>query len=114
MEKDDRIKAEISRLLKNYKDLPENKRTLALPLIERSAFMKIELEDLEEFLQKNGWSELFQQSDKVPAYQRARPEGNTYLTLNANYQKITNQLDKMLPNSSADESDELAVFLGKK
>lgn len=114
MEKDKRIKNEIERHSTYYADLPADKKALSETLIKRASFMRIELEDLEDYLKINGWSELFQQSEKVPAYMRARPEGNTYITLNANYQKIMKQLEQLLPVNADVDSNEMIGFLGSK
>ena len=95
--KETRIKAEKERLLEIYQELPQKKAELAIGLIERAAFMRVECEDLEVDLRENGWTELFQQSEKMEPYDRARPQGQSYQTLNANYQKIIKQLDAMLP-----------------
>lgn len=95
--KETRIKAEKERLLEIYRELPQKKAELAIGLIERAAFMRVECEDLEVDLRENGWTELFQQSEKMEPYDRARPQGQSYQTLNANYQKIIKQLDAMLP-----------------
>lgn len=94
--KKSRVSAEKKRLAQLYADLPENKKHLAAGLIERAAFMRVELEDLEAFLAENGWTELFSQGNQDP-YDRARPQGQTYNTMNANYQKIIKQLDALLP-----------------
>lgn len=98
--KKNRIKAEKARLEKNYAELTDTKKQLAEGLIERAAFMRVELEDLEEFLSENGWTELFSQGNQEP-YDRARPQGQTYNTMNANYQKIIKQLDALLPKEEA-------------
>lgn len=95
--KEERIRSEKNRLNKLFKELPEKKKKLAIGLIERAAFMRVECEDLEVDLRENGWTELFQQSEKMEPYDRARPQGQSYQTLNANYQKIIKQLDAMLP-----------------
>ena len=95
--KETRIKAEKERLLEIYRELPQKKAELAIGLIERAAFMRVECEDLEADLRENGWTEPFQQSEKMEPYDRARPQGQSYQTLNANYQKIIKQLDAMLP-----------------
>lgn len=95
--KETRIKAEKERLLEIYQELPQKKAELAIGLIERAAFMRVECEDLEADLRENGWTEPFQQSEKMEPYDRARPQGQSYQTLNANYQKIIKQLDAMLP-----------------
>lgn len=95
--KETRIKAEKERLLEIYQELPQKKAELAIGLIERAAFMRVECEDLEADLRENGWTEPFQQSEKMEPYDRARPQGQSYQTLNSNYQKIIKQLDAMLP-----------------
>lgn len=114
MEKERRIKKEVSRLKKLYNGLDSDTMEIAKKLIERAAFMAVELEDLEVYLAENGWAGEFRQSDKVPAYNRARPEGQTYNTLNANYQKIMKQLNDLLPSKSdADAAKELLDFVAE-
>ena len=98
--KPNRIKAEEERLRRNYAELPDAKKQIAEGLIARAAFMRVELEDLEEDLTENGWTEKFSQGDQEP-YDRARPQGQTYHTMNANYQKIIKQLDSMLPKEDS-------------
>lgn len=93
--KKNRIKDEQTRLNNLYSELPQEKKMIAEGLIERAAFMRVELDELETDLQKNGWTEPFSQGG--PTYDRARPQGQSYNTLNANYQKIMKQLDAMLP-----------------
>ena len=95
--KEERIRGEKNRLTRLFNELPEKKKKLTAGLIERAAFMRVELEDLEADLKENGWTELFQQSEKVDPYERARPQGQTYNTMNASYQKIMKQLHDMLP-----------------
>ena len=98
--KEERLRGEKNRLTRLFKDLPERKKKLTIGLIERAAFMRVELEDLEADLKENGWTEPFQQSEKVEPYDRARPQGQTYNTMNASYQKIIKQLHDMLPQES--------------
>lgn len=111
--KDERIRGEKSRLNRIYKDIDKNKKKLAAGLIERAAFMRIECEDLETDLIENGWTELFQQSEKLEPYDRARPQGQAYQQLNANYQKVIKQLDALLPQAkqSGREDDGFADFV---
>lgn len=98
--KEERIRGEKNRLTRLFKELPEKKKKLTVGLIERAAFMRVELEDLEADLKENGWTEPFQQSEKVEPYDRARPQGQTYNTMNASYQKIMKQLHDMLPTEA--------------
>lgn len=95
--KPERIKKEKARLEKFYADMESPKKGICAGLIERAAFMRIECDELEKFLLEHGWTEKFQQSPSVDPYDRARPQGQAYQTLNANYQKIIKQLDAMLP-----------------
>ena len=95
--KEERVSKEKRRLAKFYKDMEPSKKAIAQALIERAAFMRIECEDLEKYLGENGWTAPFRQSPDVEPYDRARPQGQAYQTLNANYQKIIKQLDGMLP-----------------
>lgn len=102
--KANRIKAEKKRLEANYADLPRERKAIAEGLIYRAAFMRVELEDLEEDLLVNGWTEPFSQGKQEP-YDRARPQGQTYNAVNANYQKIIKQLDAMLPKDDKPSGD---------
>lgn len=110
--KDERISVEKKRLAAFYKNMDGSKRGVADGLIERAAFMRVQCEDLEAYLNENGWTEPFSQGNQEP-YDRARPQGQTYNTLNANYQKIIKQLDGMLPPVEAvkPESDGFDDFV---
>lgn len=104
--KDERIRSEKQRLKRLYKDLAKDKMSIAIGLIERAAFMRVECEDLEAFLLENGWTEKFQQAKGMDPYDRARPQGQSYQTLNANYQKIIKQLDTMLPAAAQEQKSD--------
>ena len=97
--KPNRIKAEKERLEQIYAALPENKKNLADGLISTAAFVRIELEDLQEDLTLHGWTELFSQGNQKP-YDRARPQGQAFNATFANYQKVIKQLDAMLPKEA--------------
>lgn len=101
-----RVKAEKKRLEKNYADLSPAKKTIVRGLIERAAFMLVEMEDLEEYLAENDWVEKFQQGKDQEPYDRARPQGQTYNAINGNYQKIIKQLDAMLPREDSKPKEE--------
>lgn len=100
-----RIKAEENRLKEIYAELSTAKKGIAQGLIERAAFMRIEMEDLEQDLKENGWTEKFSQGNQDP-YDRARPQGQTYNAINGNYQKIIKQLDSMLPKEEGRPREE--------
>ena len=50
--KENRIKDEKKRLKEIFEELEENKRNLVTPLIEKAAFMSIELDDLQETIEQ--------------------------------------------------------------
>ena len=93
-----RIAAEERRLSKIFKDIEEKRKATARGLIQRAAFMRVSLEDLEEDLNKNGFTEWFSQGDQEP-YQRERPATKIYNTMNVSYQKIVKQLTDLLPKA---------------
>lgn len=95
--KDQRIREEKTRLKRIYANLPKDAAGTVQGLIDQAAFMRIECEEMQADLQKNGWTEMFSQSEKVEPYERARPIGQTYNSTNANYQKIIRQLTMLLP-----------------
>lgn len=103
--KESRIKAEKKRLSAHYANLPAARKAIAEGLINRAAFMRVELEDLEADLLANGWTELFQQGKNQEPYDRARPQGQTYNAVNGNYQKVIKQLDSMLPKDDVPTGD---------
>lgn len=102
--KKSRVTAEKNRLKKLYANLPDDKKKLAVGLIERASFMRVELEDLEAFLAEYGWTEPFSQGNQEP-YDRARPQGQTYNAIVDKYQKTIKQLDAMLPKDAAPKTD---------
>ena len=95
-EKEKKIRNEIDRLSRNYAGINGKKRAVIRGLIQRAAFMRISLNELENDLNANGFTELFSQGNQEP-YTRQRPEANLYSTMNANYQKIIKQLTDLLP-----------------
>ena len=112
--KESRIAAEKRRLTKIYDTIEDGKKQAVAGLIERAAFMRVQLEDLEVDLNAKGWTELFSQSEKCDPYVRQRPEGQTYISLNSNYQKIIKQLADVVPeDSSKDAAAELMRFVNR-
>ena len=90
------IEKEIKRLTRIFKGLDFKKKNTTIGLIERAAFMRVQLQDLEKDINEKGFTELFSQGNQEP-YTRQRPEANIYCSLNTSYQKITKQLTDLLP-----------------
>lgn len=111
MEKSKRIKREENRLKKIFTGVEENKKRTVEGLIKRAAFMRASLEDFEDDLDQNGFTEPFQQGERQAPYDRKRPTADLYNTMNTGYQKIIKQLTDLLPDDKK-ESDDLLDFLG--
>lgn len=90
------IEKEIKRLTRIFKGLDIKKKNTTIGLIERAAFMRVQLKDLEKDINEKGFTELFSQGNQEP-YTRQRPEANIYCSLNTSYQKIIKQLTDLLP-----------------
>ena len=95
-QREKKIKKEKNRLIGLFKGIDETKKKTVLGLIDRASFLRVLLEELEADINQHGAVELFSQGDQEP-YDRARPQGQAYQTLNKNYQAIIKQLDGMLP-----------------
>lgn len=106
MEKDRRINKEEKRLKKIYKDIEGKKKDTVVGLIQRLAYLRVTLEDFEEDLNTNGFTELFQQGDKQAPYERKRPVADLYNTMNTSYQKGLKQLTDLLPKEQIKEEDD--------
>lgn len=128
--KDKRISAEKKKLEKLFKDLEINLggaegkgvyKVKDLPigrLIDRAAFMKVTLEDIEEDINENGYSEMFTQSENVPPYPKRRSCVETYNTMVKNYTAVCKQLQEFLPKSIEVKKDsgldEFTSFLDRR
>lgn len=99
-EKERRIKKEANRLKKIYAKMDGDRMSLAIGTIQRAAFLRISLEELESDLNENGYTELFQQGNQEP-YDRKRPNAETYKSFYDSYLKTIKQLNDMLPKEEA-------------
>jgi len=90
------IKKEERRLSAIYKNIEEKRKKTIEGLIQRAAFMRITLDELEEDINIYGVTEWFSQGDQEP-YLRERPTARIYNAMNTSYQKIIKQLTDLLP-----------------
>ena len=112
LEKEKKIKQEINRIKKLYKDFPKDKAKVLEGLMNEAAFMRISLEELRNDLIKNGMTELFEQGEQ--AFMRERPEVKVYTNFIQKYSVVMKQLIDVLPvEIKKEESDALMDFLKK-
>jgi hypothetical protein len=114
--KDERIKKEVRRLNRIYKDIDKDNKAIIEGLIRRAAYMLVTLEDWEKDIMENGYYEMFTQSEKTDPYERERPVARLYNTVNKNYQSIIKQLTDLIPKkeNSNEEDDGFDAFVMMK
>ena len=101
--KDKLIEDEKSRLKDIFKNLDENKRELVTPLIEKAAFMSIELDILQENIKQNGWTSEYKNGENQYGTKKS-PEAETYVALTKNYAAIVRQLTDLVPAAEKKKS----------
>lgn len=81
-------------------------------VIDNAAWIRVELDILRADINDNGYTAPFQQSDKVPPYEKVRPQVQQYDSLLKNYLACIKQLVSRLPDDSQSAAlDELQEFM---
>lgn len=113
-EKAKKIKTELTRLKKVFKDLPEDKRKIVDGLIQEAAFMRATLEETREIIDREGVIELFEQG--AQRFLREHPATKVYASLVNRYSAVIKQLIDLLPDSKGVDNgaDELMEFVKKR
>lgn len=110
VEKNKKIKKELNRLKKLFKDLPENKKKISEKLIDNAAFMSISLEELKKDIILYGVKETYANGKDQYGFKESI-ESKTYSTTIKNYMAIIKQLNEMLPEGKQiNEDDEFIKF----
>ena len=105
--KDTKIKRRLAELTQIYARLPENKLSIAEPLIKNAAFMEVELEELRELIAENGASEEYKNGENQYG-RKASADLQSYNALLKSYNMVNSRLEAMLP--PPEEVDELDEF----
>lgn len=111
-----RIKKEENRLKKIFRTEAPDKLNIAIGLIERAAFIRVNLEILEQDIKENGWVEMFTQSAETPAYERERIAVKQYNNMVKTYNVYIKQLNDLLPAQAKindDNDDSFEAFMRK-
>lgn len=101
--KEEKIKKEKNRLRGIFKNLDENKKKLVTPLIEKAAFMSVELDLLQEIIQKKGWTAKYKNGANQYGEKRSA-EADTYIALSKNYAAVIKQLVDIVPPAERKKS----------
>jgi hypothetical protein len=105
LEKDKRVKVEINRLKKIFKDLEldEKKMQVANSLIENAAFMTITLEDLQVAINENGVISEYKNGENQYGTKQS-DEVKTYISLINRHSSVMKQLTDLLPAEKKQEN----------
>ncbi|PFS27731.1 hypothetical protein COK47_25465 [Bacillus cereus] len=95
--KEERVKKEVNRLKRIYKEMPKDTLMVVEGLIVEAADLRVRLEDIRKDLDENGYDEMFSQSENQDPYERERPQARRYISMNKNYQSIMKQLGDYVP-----------------
>lgn len=98
-----RINNEKRRLRAIFKNLDENKKKLVTPLIDKAAFMSVELDILQEKIQEEGWTSGYKNGENQFGTKKS-PEAETYIALSKNYTVIVKQLTDLVPAAEKKKS----------
>lgn len=94
--KETRIKKEKQRLLKIFDDLDKNKLETCYALIDRAAFLTVNLEDLEVELNEKGWTETYTNGRNQEGIKKAAA-AEAHISLTKNLNAIMKQLLDLVP-----------------
>ena len=103
LEKQKKIKQEIARLNRVFKQLDKNKLATVRSLIRTAAFIAITLDELQETINKNGYTEEYQNgANQRGVKQSAAVE--THISMTRNQISIINKLCELAPKEIRKES----------
>ena len=110
LQKEELIKREIQELTELLSNIEEDIKPFANRLIQQCAFMQVTLRELQETLNEDGSVELYTNGKQNML--KEHPASKTYNTMIKNYNSLIKQLIDMVPETTAEEKDELLDFLG--
>lgn len=101
--KDDKIKKEVNRLKKVFKDLDKNKLNTVISLIQNAAFMAVTLEELQEAINENGCTSEYQNGENQFGVKKS-PEVEIHIAMTKNHAAIIKQLTDLVPPEKKKDS----------
>ena len=101
--KEQKIKKEIARLKRVFKDLDKNKLQTVESLIKNAAFMAVSLEELQEIINAEGYVVEYQNGEnQKPTNQSDAVK--THIAMTKNHAAIIKQLTDLVPPEKKKES----------
>ena len=99
---------DFSEIREKIAGMAPGKQVLATKLLSKVEFMDAQLEELQNKIEKKGWSEKYQNGANQFGIKKST-EGDVYNTLIKNYTTALRNLNDMIPDEE-DEVDALAEF----
>lgn len=107
--KEEKIKKEFNRLKRIFKDLDQNKKQLVTPLLEKAAFMSVSIDELQEEINANGFTEEYQNGANQFGKKKS-VAAEMYTSLTKNYTAIIKQLTDLVPAQQQKQVSKLAML----
>ena len=101
--KDQKIKREISRLKRVFKDLDKNKLQTVESLIKNAAFMAVSLEELQDIINEEGYVVEYQNGENQHGT-KLSDAVKTHIAMTKNHASIIKQLTDLVPPEKKKES----------
>ena len=98
IERNERIAAEFERLSCLFQKLPENKKSIVLPLIQNAAFMFVTLDDLQKIIAEQGPVEAYQNGENQYGMKQSAAL-QSYNSMIKNYAAVVKTLYGLLPET---------------
>ena len=94
--KDEKIRKEINRLKKVFRDLDKNKFQAVESLIRTAAFMAVSLDELQEIINEEGYTDECQNGDTQSGYKQSEAV-KTHIAMAKNHIVIMKELADLAP-----------------
>lgn len=101
--KEERIKRELGKLRRAFRDLDKNKMNTAESLMKRAAFLTVSLEDLEEIINREGYDDEYQNGENQKGTKQSDAV-KSHIAFTRNLTAITKTLTEMAPPERKKES----------
>lgn len=105
-----RVRRERNRLKSIFKNIDPNKKKTIESLIDQAAFIRVSLQDLEEELNVNGWTETYQNGENQCGVKKAAA-ADVYNSLSKQELAVLKVLVDLTPAAERKES-KLAALMG--
>lgn len=103
LSKDQRIKKEITRLRRVFRDLDKNKLSVVESLMHNAAFMAVSLAELQAIINREGYTDEYQNGENQKGTKQSEAV-KTHLAMTKNHAAIIKQLADLAPPAKRQNS----------